>query len=284
MFRSPSFLLDRNRLSSFLQLHQPIGFGDDVANERLRSIARLSGCGDGKVLRAKDFDLDTTKAEPNERKLEAFEEPRSSSQDEDVFLKQRIYMIRSETAALRTLVKELIGRVRSKRYFNAVRLVLDTPAPTEQTAEAAESDNDHAILSCCGHSGTVGTIRAAAHGKCFEPSCGAQVQPHNIIRGAALGTDRPSGHYGYKLETLITLIDATPDEERVLVFVQFQDLFDKVHEALTVYGVPTIVLEAGKSADQLKAFQDEKKTGVKVLLLLATDSSSSGTSSVRVSP
>jgi hypothetical protein len=209
---------------------------------------------------------------PDSKLINRFKKQATSGDDDDV--KKCITDIRSDTAVLRTMVKELVGRFRSKRYFNAVRNVLSTSGES--------GDADHAILSCCGHSGKLADIRTSAkNNKCGADGCNAFVQAHNIIEGVALGTDRRSGHFGYKLETLISLIKSTPKNDRVLVFVQFQDLFDKVHEALTVYGIPTSII-TGTTANQSKAldlFQDPDKPDQKVLLLLATDSSSSGSCS-----
>ncbi|GAA5872529.1 hypothetical protein JCM8547_006937 [Rhodosporidiobolus lusitaniae] len=244
------------------------GFGDDEADARLRGLTRIAGCENGKILGSEHV-----VSLPQRYQVEAFNKQYDEKEPWDEYVAKRTYMIRSDCANLRQLHKELIGRYRSKRYFNAVRNVLRPELKDYKT------NDDHAILSCCGHEGPFDQIQEAAKlNKCIDPSCKAIVFSHNIIRGDLLGSNRPSGHFGYKLETLITLIDATPEEDRVLVFVQFEDLFDKVHEALMSYDIPVITLKgtATAKAKSLEAFQNPNAKKQKVLLLLATDSSSSG--------
>lgn len=256
-------------LSPLAQLYSPAGFGDVDATQCLRDLAALAGCVAGKVLNSSS----AQHTAEGKKAITAFKAKRPAGVEELDYVGKRITTIRTQTAALRVLCKELIGRVRSKRYFEAVRDVLD------DTSDASDASNNHAILSCCGHSGQLDVIQeATTRGACFESSCNAFVQPHNIIRGVALGTARESGHFGYKLETLVTLIKETPADDRVIVFTQFEDLFTKVYEALTVYGIKTTIIAGGvkKQAAALDHFQDEDATDVKVLLLLATDSSSSG--------
>ncbi|GAA5867419.1 hypothetical protein JCM3774_002898 [Rhodotorula dairenensis] len=181
----------------------------------------------------------------------------------------RMTMIRDATVGLNRLIKELVGRIRSARYFRTVREIL--------RKDGDEPEGELAVLSCCGHFGPVALVKEAVRrGKCIDETCGAHVFPENVLTGEALGTDRSSGHYGYKLETLVTMIKQTPKDDRVLVFVQFDDLFDKVHEALCRYEIATEILQgtAIAQAKTLTGFQQKK--GAKVLLLKATDSSSSG--------
>ena len=59
---------------------------------------------------------------------------------------------------LRNLVKETISRVRQLRFFNAVRDLLKNG-----------TDKDIAVLSCCGHHGSIEDVkRAAMLGQCVE--------------------------------------------------------------------------------------------------------------------
>ncbi|GAA6033422.1 hypothetical protein JCM8097_006743 [Rhodosporidiobolus ruineniae] len=247
------------------------GFGDKEADEMIRGLARVSGIEDGKILASSHVSFKTTRGRVNE-----FIKPRVTSgkrkQEEDEWIAEHTLKIRVLTGELRTLAKELMGRLRSLRYFKAVRKVI--------VSTEADANDGHAILSCCGHEGPVDKVLALANsGKCIDKSCRAQVQMHNVLCGADLGSDRTSGHFGYKLETLITLIKQTPKDDKVLVFVQFEDLYHKVHEALSVYGIATATITgtAAQKSKVLDQFQNPNaKTKHKVMLLLATDSSSSG--------
>ncbi|EMS22035.1 DNA repair protein rad8 [Rhodotorula toruloides NP11] len=247
------------------------GFGDEDADKCLRELAEAVGCDSEGIGKAPD------NAKPLPKYIARFMNEKDKKEkgfDATEWAIEQTVVIRDSVVTLNKLARELVGRFRSARYFDTVRTVLRT---TEDD-KAAEKDT-LAILSCCGHHGKLADVEENARwNKCIHPGCGALVQKLNILTAESLGTDRDSGHFGYKLETLVTLIQQTPEDDRVLVFVQFDDLFDKVHEALSVYKIPTTILQ-GTSVQQsnlLTAFQKKSANGAKVLLLRATDSSSSG--------
>ncbi|GAA5939099.1 hypothetical protein JCM3775_003183 [Rhodotorula graminis] len=239
------------------------GFGDAAANACLKELAVAAGVEDGKI-------GDSGKAEPVAKDIDDFHERPDKYSDQE-FTAHRVNLVRIAGVTLNKLTTELVGRYRSARYFDKVRNVL---------RKGDDVVTEDAILSCCGHDGKLAAVEeAVARGRCVEPSCGAEVERHNLLTAESLGTDRDSGHFGYKLETLVTVIEQTPEDDRVIVFVQFDDLFDKVHETLTVYGIPTAVVKgtANQQSSAITAFQSATKAkNQKVLLLLATDSSSSG--------
>ncbi|KAK4333158.1 hypothetical protein RTBOTA2_001878 [Rhodotorula toruloides] len=248
------------------------GFGDEDADKCLRELAEAAGCtGDEEIGKAPD------NAKPLPKYIARFmneKDKKEKAFDAAEWAIEQTVVIRDSVVTLNKLARELVGRFRSARYFDTVRTVLRTT----EDEKAAEKDT-LAILSCCGHHGKLADVEENARwNKCIHPGCGALVQKLNILTAESLGTDRDSGHFGYKLETLVTLIQQTPKDDRVLVFVQFDDLFDKVHEALSVYKIPTTVLQgtSKKQSDLLTAFQKKSADGAKVLLLRATDSSSSG--------
>jgi len=258
------------------------GYGDREGNECLRGIAASVGCSwdaeDKLASVSRNAPKDSPK--PTTKDVEALHAGRAAKEGKDEWAVAKLLLLRSASLELRRLGSELIGRYRSARYFDCVRnLVRKTD---DETVEEDAKSKDIAVLSCCGHSGTADEIhQAVREGRCVDPDCLASVNSQYILDSQALGTDVHSGNYGHKLETLVTLIKKTPKEDRCIVFVQFDDLFDKVHEALTVYGIPTTVIlgDAKKQSTSLDDFQDVDKKGQKVLLLKATDSSSSGESS-----
>jgi SNF2 family DNA or RNA helicase len=67
-----------------------------------------------------------------------------------------------------------------------------------------------------------------------------------------------------------------PSEERVLLFVQFEDLMKKVSEALTFRGIEHLQISgsAVKKSRTLELFQNNEKA--RVLLLNVIDESASG--------
>ncbi|BGP05622.1 hypothetical protein JCM10049v2_001428 [Rhodotorula toruloides] len=247
------------------------GFGDEDADKCLRELAEAVGCDSEGIGKAPD------NAKPLPKYIARFMNEKDKKEkgfDATEWAIEQTVVIRDSVVTLNKLARELVGRFRTARYFDTVRTVLRTT----EGDKAAEKDT-LAILSCCGHHGKLADVEENARwNKCIHPGCGALVQKLNILTAESLGTDRDSGHFGYKLETLVTLIQQTPEDDRVLVFVQFDDLFDKVHEALSVYKIPTTILQ-GTSVQQsnlLTAFQKKSADGAKVLLLRATDSSSSG--------
>lgn len=154
--------------------------------------------------------------------------------------KDKVYAIRNQTALLRKLAKELIGRFRSKRYFEGVRAF--------QLNEIDPTNNS--ILSCCGHYGPTDDLkRAAVQQKCLADGCSAGVRTTNVVDASALGVEADSGRYGVKLETLVQLVKAIPEDDRILVFVQFEEIRWKVQQALEDNGIAVATL-TGSTAQQ----------------------------------
>lgn len=179
--------------------------------------------------------------------------------------------IRACVGRCRTLVKELVGRYRSQRYFEAVRDV-------QANLDNAKSSNV-AISSACGHTGSRTEVAAAAKlNKCIEPSCSAHLQSTNIVTADSLGVDAVSGNFGVKLETLVDLVESVPRKDKILIFVQFDDLFDKVRDALHAYDIKTTFYHGGAKAksDTLETFQDPRDTDERILILNVADASAAG--------
>lgn len=239
------------------------GAGDASADKFLRRLLEECGCSVESIGKA----VNTDDKHRLEEVADFLAKPAKGENDYDYSI-GRTTIIRDATVGLNRLIRELVGRIRSARYFGTVREIL---------RKEGDDEEELAVLSCCGHFGPAAAVKAAVHrGKCIDDSCGAQVFIENVLTGEALGTDRSSGHYGYKLETLVTLIKQTPKDDRVLVFVQFDDLFDKVHEALARYEIRTEILQGTATAQAKTLTSFQQKKGAKVLLLKATDSSSSG--------
>lgn len=171
---------------------------------------------------------------PKAKGMDDFNAPRSSKDSPKEYRLKKIWMLRESVHLLRRLGKELLGRFRSKRYFECVRDV---------QCRKIEDIDDLAILSSCGHAGPVAVVRASAKvNRCVDPSCRAPVTATNIVLATTLGLEGDSGSFGIKLQTLVDLVDQIPDSDKVLIFVQFDDLFDKVKEALESYGISTVSL------------------------------------------
>jgi SNF2 family DNA or RNA helicase len=117
--------------------------------------------------------------------------------------------------------------------------------------------------------------------RCFVPGCQTQPRRHNIVLGETLGVeDRKDGvgrHYGMKLEKLVDLIkNKIPKDEKILLFVQFVDLMEKVSEVLGQYGVKHVQISgtAAQKSKILDEFQQNK--GERVLLMNVMTESAAG--------
>ncbi|GAA5914524.1 uncharacterized protein JCM6883_003191 [Sporobolomyces salmoneus] len=258
------------------------GYGDREGNECLRGIGAAVGCEWDAEKKVASVSSKTPKdaPKPMTKDVEALHAKRGAKETLEEYAVAKILLLRTASLEIRRLGMEMIGRYRSARYFECVRkYVRKIDSNNNEKKKEEELSSDFAVLSCCGHSGTSEEInQAVREGKCVDPDCKASVSAQYILDAEALGTDVHSGNFGHKLETLVTLVKQTPKEDRCLVFVQFDDLFDKVYEALTVYGIPTKVIMGDwrTQSSAIDDFQDPDKKGQKVLLLKATDPSSAG--------
>lgn len=197
--------------------------------------------------------------------------------------------LREQTHLLRRLSKELVARVRSLRFFEVVRKLQrngpDAAEVLERSAcghsPSADVDLEMAVLSCCGHVSCYSCmVEAANNQRCIKgDACHAHVRLTNIVKVSALGIEGElsSGRYGAKLQRLVDLIKSIPENDRVLVFNQWEDLSTKIGEALTAGGVKHVTLSGSvkRKADTLDKFQSGSGSD-RVLLLKVNDASAAG--------
>lgn len=198
--------------------------------------------------------------------------------------------LREQTHLLRRLSKELVARVRSLRFFEVVRKLQHNGA--EAAAVLKDSACGHyprgttsipmAVLSCCGHvSCHKCMVDAVDSQRCVKgDACHAAVRHTNIVKVSSLGVEGElsSGRYGAKLLHLVNLIKKIPKGERVLVFLQWEDLVSKVSDALTAGGVTHAQLTGSVKAraNTLDRFQSSSSESTRVLLLKVNDASAAG--------
>ncbi|KAI0305877.1 hypothetical protein B0F90DRAFT_1694134 [Multifurca ochricompacta] len=205
--------------------------------------------------------------------------------------KETIWEHREQTHMIRKLTKELVGRVRSLRYFTIVRDLQkqSSEPPVVSCPECGRERiplEEIAVLSSCGHAGCFNDVKPAAEGEtCVyarSGRCKAAARVLNIVKGDTLGVDDydrdgKGKHFGMKLEKVIHLIrKRIPSEERVLIFVQFPDLMKKVAEALNANKVRFLEIKgsAAQKSKNLEKFQTDGEE--RVLLLNVMDESASG--------
>lgn len=128
-----------------------------------------------------------------------------------------LWDLREKTHRLRRLEKELVGRVRSLRYFEGVRDLQKSKGVLQfhecpVCSRSIDSLADISILSSCGHTACHSCLAEAASDEvCPIEGCRVAAVLSSVIRAATLGeedTDRATGrHFGIKLEDVMKLIE-----------------------------------------------------------------------------
>lgn len=191
-------------LSQFLGFLRGKGYGDEEADTIARDCwAEVSGQSPKKG----PAPAEAKPAAKSKSKSKGKKE--SNGADGDL-----VWELREHTHDMRRVLKELTGRVRSHRYFAAVRdvqragdkLSVECPACGRKGLKAHEVS----LLSSCGHMGCRECVRSladkeecvyAASGKCKDSA-----RVSNIVHADTLGTDdevHDGKHYGRKLEMIV---------------------------------------------------------------------------------
>lgn len=258
------------------------GNGDDEATKRHRKLALLEGCewvnGDIKI------DVATHKAAIKGRVRRDEEDVKGKLK-----LDEMKWLLREKSHVLRRLANELVGRTRSLRYFTAVRDVQRLGDAALNRCIKCNTDLSKAepcILSACGHTGCQACLLPLAlHGfECPHQGCRVNLETHQVIPTRTLGREENSGRFGAKLLQLVAIIkhiETTDPTDRILIFVQFDDLLEKIRGALKAARIGTIVIQgsAAKQANELDRFQHldvSDPTAERVLVLNVGAASASG--------
>jgi hypothetical protein len=276
-----------NWLDRAVKGHQ---IGDKDATEKLR--VRIQSAKNGS-LRAEDIFQD-----PNVKVGVDKENDGRPPKPEGVSLSAAHYnrpvaevLLRTTTQRLTGLGECLLRHLRSHRFFQSVKEILDiSPAqwadPAQLVCSACKNPalrpEEVTILAECGHivcnEQCLQLVRRdggmCKSSGCSAPSRDSQLLPANDV----MRTDSSDvSRYGKKLHEIIELIEsikAKEEKEKVLVFVQHQKLFDEVVEVLKKT-VGCLALHKGVTAATLNKFQKE---GCKesVLVLNIGDESAAG--------
>jgi hypothetical protein len=134
-------------------------------------------------------------------------------------MKAKVFAHREDTHEIRRVAKELVGRIRSLRYFSVVRdLQKQRDTPPAVTCPSCEREkipmSELAVLSSCGHTGCLTCVQACAvHEECVYAKfkeCKSAARLMNIIKAETLGIDEEvrdgRKHFGMKLESVVDLI------------------------------------------------------------------------------
>ena len=150
--------------------------------------------------------------------------PKSKGKSQDVSLSEKtkalVWEHREKTHEIRRITKELVGRVRSLRYFSVVRdLQKQTDKPLQVSCPGCDRENipidEVAVLSSCGHMGCLPCVkRCAEKEECVYSilgHCKAAARVLNVVKADTLGVDDverhgKGRHFGLKLEKVVELI------------------------------------------------------------------------------
>nr|GAT45746.1 predicted protein [Mycena chlorophos] len=279
--RALSAAPEESIFSVWVRTSRETGVDDADATEIIREIIEEADVGSMKKPKKGSVTAESSKSKG-----------KKSAEDElPKKLKDAIWAHREATHEIRRLSKELVGRVRSLRFFTAVRdLQKERDEPMDVSCPACGTENlpisEISVLSSCGHMGCSTCVRDCADkeecvyresGKCISAA-----RVLNIVKADTLGVDDEEHdgrgkHYGKKLEEVIHLIKRQiPKEERVLVFVQFPDLMKKVAASLKDHKIKFLEIK-GSAAAKSKALDSfQKQSDERVLLLNLMDESASG--------
>jgi hypothetical protein len=150
--------------------------------------------------------------------------PKTKTKAQEVKLSEKVkeaaWEHREKTHEIRRLTKELVGRVRSLRYFSVVRdLQKNREEPPVVSCPGCGRENvpinEVAVLSSCGHMGCYDCVKACAEKEecvyAASGSCKSAARVLNVVKAETLGVDdetrdNQKKHFGMKLEKVVDLI------------------------------------------------------------------------------
>lgn len=205
-----------------------------------------------------------------------------------------VQTLRILTGHLRVLSKELISRVRALRFLKTVKKL--QLWQSEKRGEAvkcqsclAQSHNQKdpnpaniRVLGLCGHVACMKCLtRQDRNGYCLVKNCKAPAEEHHIHPAQDFNQeDDMKVRYGAKLDAILDLIKRIPEDDQVLLFVQFEDLMHSVARALEEESITHYAIfnsQSKNAGEQMDLFQqdfsDERR---KVLILNPSNESAAG--------
>jgi hypothetical protein len=205
--------------------------------------------------------------------------------------------LRDVTNDLRKLSTELVTRRRCLRFFECVRSLqkihtsihqnepLTAGCSCAKCGETNLSPSKISILSQCGHTvcNECLDIGKDHEDTCLVMGCKAVNKTYQVIEGPEFGVEDDKTlvgrHYGKKLQDIIRLIKSIPEDDQVLLFVQFIDLMNPITSAMKENSITYSSLWKKDDASKiLTDFQTNfnPTTKKKVLILSIGDASAAG--------
>ncbi|KAF4616202.1 hypothetical protein G7Y89_g15204 [Cudoniella acicularis] len=198
-------------------------------------------------------------------------------------LSQSELALRLTSIELNRLCELYVDHIRSFRFLGAIQNVR-TMANTCSSCQTKNLDkNKFTLLTRCGHVVCNTPCSVDQEGNC--PVCYSLNQQYQKLAGSHLysKTDRSAiTKYGQKICDLVTLIKSFPEDDKVVLFVQFPNILEKVLGALEESGIDFMDLTStGDPSRKLMCFQKNEGVkkgtpGAKVLVLNIGDATASG--------
>lgn len=185
--------------------------------------------------------------------------------------------LRKVTSRLRGVIAEFISRTRSLRFARGAQELQQWYASQDYTLDCEACGKviiDPADLSInirCGHLTCADCIQNTALAICAVDGCAEESGSFRLRKALDLVGDGKTWDYGSRLGNIIDLINSLPDDEQVLLFVQFEDVMLTMSEGLEEAGIPNYALtkSAGRLVfEMMNDFQDNVSEEKKKVLLL----------------
>ena len=271
---------------------------EDLKNEKKEADERKKR---EKAKRVTDRRVKEGKGGPRKRKAELGGSDSESDQADDVdqhpsapkpekigkddFEKYTIEL-RNLTAHLRGLAGDLTSRTRSLRFARGAHKLQRWHANPNELPKCegcrgfAHDPTTISINIRCGHITCAQCIDNAGLAICAAQGCGEDSGSYRQRKAADLAGDGKTWEYGSRLGNIIELIENLPEDEQVLLFVQFEDVMLNMAQGLEAAGISNYALakSAGrKMVDMMNDFQDnDGEDKKKVLLLNPSSETASG--------
>jgi hypothetical protein len=201
---------DESMFQEYVRVSRTEGVGDKDASEIVNELLDTAGVA---APRAVDRTADSSKSKARGKAKGNADDQLPKS------IKDLMWEHREKTHDIRRLTKELVGRVRSLRYFTVVRdLQKEAESPPVIACPRCKRRGlpveDVAVLSSCGHVGCLECVNSCAEKEecvyAASGSCQSAARVLNVVRADTLGVDDESRgrskHFGMKLEKVVHMI------------------------------------------------------------------------------
>ena len=193
---------------------------------------------------------------------------KGNTSDMEAQMGNKTWETRELTHGGERLLKELVCRRRSLRFFKNLTLPAD------------DLEGGY-IFSACGHCGSREKMLEGGEARvCFEKACRAPTTNVSVIQRIKSAVSSPTRH-GSKIRDVVDVVKSIPADDKIILFAQFADLAAKLEEALVDAGVATLRLSGGvhHQTKTLDAFQNNSET--RALVMLCRSESAAGANLTR---